>query len=356
MALSKIRNDSLADTAVHGRRNLIINGAMTVAQRGTSFTSAANNTYPVDRFRVYRNGMDNLVYDLSQSSTAPEGFANSLKLDVTTAETASADNENLKIVTRIEAQNIQHLLYNTSNAKSVTFSFWVRSSTTGTYAIEIYTADPNRQITNTYTINTADTWEYKTVTFVGDTSGAINNDNGIGLDISWFLSVPSNYNSGDSTSWRTYNNDGRGYGQTADVASTTGDFYITGIQLEVGDTATPFEHRSFSEELQLCKRYYEKSYNHDDAPANTSGRGRLGFYPYGFNSNARFPFRFTVEKRANPTMTAYSSNNGTSGKMNDGGGNDYSVSFTAIGTNGAEMVGSQTEDGFFGHWTASAEL
>ena len=278
-----------------GRRNMIINGAMQVAQRGTSFTGAANNTYPVDRFRVYRNGMDNLVYDLSQSSTAPEGFANSLKLDVTTAETASADSENLKIATRIEAQNIQHLLYNTSNAKSITLSFWVRSSTTGTYVIEIYTQDPNRQITNTYTVNATDTWEHKTVTFVGDTSGAINDDNGIGLDISWYLSVPSNYKTGDSTSWRTFNSDGRGYGQTADVAATTGDFYITGVQLELGNSASPFEHRSYGEEVALCQRYYNRY-------TTTGTEGGIMNFSIWSSVNKYGGFTFTTEMRANPTL------------------------------------------------------
>lgn len=253
MALTKVRPEGLG--FVNGRRNLIINGAMQVAQRGNSFSSAANNTYVVDRFRVKRNGMDELVYDLSQSSTSPDGFGNSIKLDVTTAETSSADGEYLKIDTTIEAQNVQQLKYGTSSAEQITMSFWVRSSTTGTYAIEMYTEDPDKQITNTYTVDSANTWEYKTVTFVGDTGGSINNDSGQGFLISWFLSVPSNYKTGDSTSWRTYNADGRGYGQTADVASTTGEFYITGIQLEVGTNASDFEHESFGETLRKCQRY-----------------------------------------------------------------------------------------------------
>jgi hypothetical protein len=254
MALTQVRPEGLG--FVNGRRNLIINGAMQVAQRGTSFSSAANNTYVVDRFRVKRNGMDNLVYDLSQSSTSPDGFGNSIKLDVTTAETSSADGEYLKIDTTIEAQNVQQLKYGTSSAEQITMSFWVRSSTTGTYAIEMYTEDPDKQITNTFTVNSANTFEYKTVTFVGDTGGSINNDNGQGFLISWFLSVPSNYKTGDSTSWRTYNADGRGYGQTADVASTTGEFYITGVQLEVGTNASDFEHESYAETLRKCQRYF----------------------------------------------------------------------------------------------------
>ena len=276
-------------------RNLIINGSAIVARRGTSFSSAANNTYVVDRFRVKRNGMDNLVYDLSQSSTSPDGFGNSIKLDVTTAETSSADNEYLKIDTTIEAQNVQQLKYGTSSAEQITMSFWVRSSTTGTYAIEIYTEDPNKQITNTYTVNSANTWEYKTVTFVGDTGGSINNDNGTGFLISWFLSVPSNYKTGDSTSWRTYNADGRGYNQTADVASTTGEFYITGVQLELGEQATPSEHRSYGDELLRCQRYYWQ-FNQSNSFIYASAE-------YATN-NHRLTVQHPVTMRAEPSVTA----------------------------------------------------
>ncbi len=290
MALSKILPASQEQYA--GARNLIINGNMACSQRGNSFPSAANNTYVVDRFRVKRNGMDNLVYDLSQSSTSPDGFGNSIKLDVTTAETSSADGEYLKIDTTIEAQNVQQLKYGTSSAEQITMSFWVRSSTTGTYAIEMYTEDPNKQITNTYTVNSANTWEYKTVTFVGDNGGSINNDNGQGFLISWFLSVPSNYKTGDSTSWRTYNADGRGYGQTADVASTTGEFYITGVQLEVGDVATPFEHESYAETLQKCERYYNRIYNIWCDFAVYANNGRM---------SRRVDFPTTM--RATPSMT-----------------------------------------------------
>ena len=244
--------------------------------------------------------MDNLVYDLSQSSTSPDGFGKSIKLDVTTAETSSADNEYLKIDTTIEAQNVQHLKYGTSSAEQITMSFWVRSSTTGTYAIEMYAEDSNKQITNTYTVNSANTWEYKSVTFVGDTGGSINNDNGQGFLISWLLSVPSNYKTGDSTSWRTYNADGRGYGQTADVASTTGEFYITGVQLEVGETATPFEHRSYGDELARCRRYFYKTENIMEMALRDS------------SSNRVLSVWFPVEMRASPSTNTVNTNSGSS--------------------------------------------
>jgi hypothetical protein len=360
MALSKITNASVADTAVHGRRNLIINGAMQVAQRGTSGSVTTSLTYPsVDRFKTSFHGADQYAGTLSQDSEAPVGFSNSLKVTTTTAETAIANTEFFSIRHIVEAQNLQHLEYGTSDAKTMTLSFWVRSSVTGTYGISLYTQDNTRQRNTTYTINSADTWEYKTFTFEGDTTGGIDDNNGIGLEINFILAAGGNYTGTNATAWAAYANTGYGGGHTANGIATTANatWYITGVQLEVGDKSTPFEHRSFQDELLACMRYYEKSYDYADAPANTSGRSRYGFYPYGFNSNARFPIaRYSVEKRAAPTMTAYSQLNGTSGKMNDGSGNDYSVSWTGIGTRGAEMVGSQTEDGFFGHWTADAEL
>ena len=321
MALSKILPASQEQYV--GARNLIINGNAAVAQRGNSFPSAANNTYVVDRFRVNRNGMDNLVYDLSQSSTSPDGFANSIKLDVTTAETSSADGEYLKIDTTIEAQNVQQLKYGTSSAEQITMSFWVRSSTTGTYAIEMYTEDPDKQITNTYTVDSANTFEYKTVTFVGDTGGSINNDNGQGFLISWFLSVPSNYKTGDSTSWRTYNADGRGYGQTADVASTTGDFYITGVQLEVGTNASDFEYESFAATLQKCQRYYQQSYALGTVAGTATTVGKESIQASG--SVLSTTTRFTTEMRATPTVTCFGPTTGATGIDIDG---SDSVGFT----------------------------
>jgi len=238
-------------------RNLVINGAMQVAQRGTSSTTLT--TYAtVDRFLNALSGTtDQLAGTQAQSTTAPDGFSNSYKIDCTTAETSVDSGEFWRVRHYIEAQNLQHLNYGTSAAKSVTLSFYVKSNVTGTYACNIYQPDGVRQITKTYTISSADTWEYKTITFPGDTSGTINNDNGSGLEISWFLMAASNLTGTDSTSWGAYADGGLANGHAVNMASSTSnEWLITGVQLEVGEQATPFEHRSFADELLRCQRYF----------------------------------------------------------------------------------------------------
>ena len=237
-------------------RNLIINGAMQVAQRGTS--SSTITTYAtVDRFRLKNVNTDQLAGTQQQSTTAPTGFSNSFKFDITTAESAIAADEYFSVRHAVEAQNLQHLEYNTSGAKAVTLSFWVRSHVTGTYSVGITNNDPNRNIAKTYSISSADTWEHKTVTFPGDTAGANpNNDNGVGFMFDWYLAAGSDYTSSDGSSWGAFAENRRAYGHTANAIGTTGGFYITGVQLEVGDVATVFEHRSYGDELAKCQRYF----------------------------------------------------------------------------------------------------
>ena len=293
MALSKLNNDSFDDTAVHGRRNLIINGAMQVAQRATSVSSFTGGTAyrTVDRFKHTANSSG--TFTLSQSSTAPEGFADSLKIDCTTAD---ASPNYFLIETILEGQDLQQLKKGTSNAESVTLSFYVRSSKTGTYQVNLRDNDNSRQIGATYAISSADTWEKKEITFAGDTTGTFDNDNASSLEIEWWIAAGSTYNSGAvPTAWEAQSNGDRAAGLTVNIgASTSDDFYITGIQLEVGDKATPFEHRSFAEELALCQRYYQvvgSSSNYHAYPAQR------------WNATAVF---FSVSTptsmRANPTL------------------------------------------------------
>ena len=268
MALSKIDSDGIvangitADSLnigqIGGRRNLIINGAMQVAQRGTSETGVTTTgVFVVDRF--VNNVSDTAEFTISQSTTAPTGFANSLKWENTTANPSPSSTEYVTINHRIEAQNLQHLKFGTSDAQSVTLSFWVRSNKTGTYVAELLQPDAsNRHINKSYTINSADTWEQKTITFEGDTSGVINNDNGVGLIVTWWLNAGSVFNSGTlQTSWGALDQIARAVGQVS-LADTIGnDFYITGVQLETGSVATPFERRFYGQELALCQRYFQ---------------------------------------------------------------------------------------------------
>jgi hypothetical protein len=256
MALTTVRPQGMGFNT--GRRNMVINGAMQVAQRGTSTTSTSDGYHTVDRIYFETNQLDNYAHTMSQSTEAPDGFANSFKIDVTTAESAIAADEFLRVMYRIEAQDCQQLGFGTSSAQKTTLSFYVRSAVTGTYAVSMLQFDGNRIIGGTYTINSADTWERKTITFDGDVSGTINNDNGAGLQLSFMLSSGTDYTSGDNTSWSAYTASKLGYGHTANIAgSTANDWYITGVQLEVGTNASDFEHRSFGEELALCQRYFQ---------------------------------------------------------------------------------------------------
>ena len=270
-------------------RNLIINGAMQVAQRGTSVSSVTSGGYKtVDRFGLTLNSSG--TFTVSQSSTAPEGFANSLKFDCTTAD---ASPDYFIIEHKIEGKNLQQLKKGTSNAESVTLSFYVRSSKTGTYQVNLRDNDNSRQIGSTYAISSANTWERKEITFAGDTTGAFDNDNASSLEIEWWLAAGSTYNSGAvPTAWEAQSNGDRAAGLNVAIgASTSDDFHITGLQLEIGEQATPFEHRSFGDELAACQRYYHKIAA--DTAYSTLGTAALStaavstIYPFaGFNLRA----------------------------------------------------------------------
>ena len=282
-------------------RNLIINGAMQVAQRGTSATSLGNGNsgyHTVDRFKFAEGGSPTYAFTMSQSTTAPTGFSNSLKLDCTTADTSLASGDALLIEHRIEAQNLQHLKYGTSSAESITLSFWVRSNLTGTYVVWFYQEDDNRSASKTYTISAADTWEHKTITLSGDQTGIIDNDNGIGFRIGWYLASGTSYTSGTAnTDWQTLDNTNRAAGLNVNLASSTSnEWYLTGVQLEVGEQATPFEHRSIGDELARCMRYY---YRVDEG--NTTGQIALGIQQDSDDTMAIF--HLPQPLRATPTIS-----------------------------------------------------
>ena len=263
-------------------RNLIINGAMNVAQRGTSYASVANNAYTLDRF-AFTYSQDG-AFTVTQDSSSPDGFANSLKLDVTTADSSLAASQYLIMEHKIEAQNLQHLQFGTSSAKNITLSFHVKSNKTGTYGVTIIHEDNSSKMANlTYTINSADTWEKKSLTFTGDTTGAINDDNGVGLKMGFTLAVGSQWTSGDtSASFRTFANGNYGGGQTVNILdSTSNEWYITGVQLEVGQNPTEFEHEPFERTLAKCQRYfYKQNY--------VGSGGPYGHFSTNYSSSHRF--------------------------------------------------------------------
>lgn len=285
-----------------GRRNMAQNGDMRIAQRGTSLSLAhdgSTNGYVADRFQFVITGTaDSLDGTLAQVSDAPDGYSNSLKWTTGTTETTAAD-EAVYIQQKIEAQNLQHLGYGSASASSLTVSFWVKSSQTGTFAMSLYAPDDPRNIGTTYTIDAANTWEQKTISFAGDTSGTINNDNGIGLQAVWHIATGSNFNSADNTSWGAYAGGRWGYGHVQNGVTETASatFQITGVQLEVGSVATPFEHRSYGEELAACMRY---CYVFGTGTTNNSALGT------GFAYQTTWAFasiHFPVEMRSTPSLS-----------------------------------------------------
>ena len=242
-----------------GTKNLIINGDMQIAQRGTSSTGHATGGYfTVDRFGFYPSGLGTWTNTQSTDVPSEQGFSNSYKLECTTADASPAAPDVLTIQQKIEAQNLQHLNYGTSSAKTTTLSFWVKSNKTGTYNFNLKKDDDNRRIVKQYTISSANTWEKKTITIEGDTSGVINNDNGVGLQLVFWLGAGSDYTTGSvPTGWSVAATTDYAPSQVNLADSTSNYINITGVQLEVGDTATPFEVMPYDMNLARCQRYFQ---------------------------------------------------------------------------------------------------
>ena len=285
--------DSVADKL--GNRNLIINGAMQVAQRGT-VVNAGNEYGGPDRFRFAKNDG---AFTISQSTDVPsgQGFSNSWKADVTSVS-GTAGAYLVAFQHRFEGQNLQHLKKGSSSAESVTLQFWIKSSKTGTYIAELFDADNTRQISKSYTVSSADTWEHKTITFPGDTSGTLDNDNARSLELNLWLFAGSTYSSGTlSTTWTSSTNANRAVGQVNAGDDTANNIYITGVQLEVGNTATPFEHRSYGDELARCQRYYQQ----------INGTSLYTLYGVGraeSTTNARIVINLRTTMRSVPTFNS----------------------------------------------------
>ena len=303
-------------------RNLVINGAMNVYQRGSDTIDHDGTTsaYVLDRFKLDTSGMDELHLTVTQDSSVPsgQGFANSMKVDITTAESTLASDEFVRILQKIEAQNLQVLNYGTSDAKTTTLSFWVKSNLTGAFAVSMYEADGNRIIGSTYTISSANTWEKKTITFVGDTGGTINDDNGEGFWLNFCLATGSDRTGTDNSSWGAFANAKLFNGQVANITSSaSNDFYLTGVQLEVGQNPTEFEHEPFERTMAKCQRYF-KHFQSD-----TSDSRYMHFFG-GFLYNTTLlicAYPIIPKMRAQPSL-------GTTGTASD-----YQVLF--VGTNSA---------------------
>ena len=339
-----------------GFKNRIINGAMVIDQRnaGASVTPTTNQ-YLVDRWQAVLSQASK--YTAQQSSTAPTGFVNSLKITSSSAYSLLAG-DFFQIQSRIEGYNTSDLGFGTASAATVTLSFWVQSSLTGSFGLFLVNDAGNRLYGTSYTINAANTWEQKTITIAGDTSGTWATTNSTGIRIAWSLGYGSTYTGVTPNVW---GNSGLFVPSgCVNVLGTSGaTFYITGVQLEKGSTATSFDYRPYGTELALCQRYYEKSYNQETVP------GVAAFTP-GFassvsSSNAPTQANgctFKVFKRASPTVVTYNAVSGASGasyRVSDG--SSVATTLTNAGQNGIGYIDvPSSANGYYWHFTASAEL
>ena len=327
----------LTNNQVGGRRNLMINGGMQVAQRGTSFTSIGGTAgvYSIDRFR-YGFTMNSGRLTITQSTDSPNGFANSFKVDITTAESSLNAASGAAISQFFEGQDVQKFKKGTSDAEQYTLSFHVKSNVTGTYIVELFDQDNTRQVSKSYTIDSANTWEKKTLIFPADTTGAFDNDNALSFIAQWFLASGTNRTSGTlNTSWASSTDANRAVGQTNLFSSTDNEWYITGVQLEVGSVATPFEHRSFGEEL-----------------VNWSG-GHSGESNSAYDNILQW--WMTVKLRAAPTVTTFnpyasnanfssSGSNGPTAQLYSSGENNVSIRDDSGGYQGVNLQIHATAD------------
>jgi len=262
MALIKVKSRG-TDSVVGAGKNLIINGGMQVWQRATATTTSGTGSYKtVDRFQLYES--TNGVYTTEQSTgnSGDTGHDTALQANVTTVDSSIGGGQYAAIIHRIEAQNLQHLQWGTAAGKNLVLSFWVKSNKTGIYSLSTEKNDATtyRRV-NEFTINSANTWEQKTINIPpltnSNSGGTITNDNGLGIKFEWCLAYGSTYTTTSLDQWITSSH----FASTNQVNwmdSTSNNFYLTGVQLEVGTEATPFEHRSFGDELLRCQRYFQR--------------------------------------------------------------------------------------------------
>ena len=239
-------------------KNFIINGAMNVSQRGTSTTGlgSANGVYSLDRFFVTVSGTTAGRATISQVADAHDGFANALKLECTTADTSIAATELFGLTTRLEGQNLQSISKGSSDAKPVTVSFYVKGNASATYACEIADRDNSRHCSKPFSVTTS--WNRIELNFPADTTGAFDDDNAASMDLNFFLHAGTNFTSGtqNTSAFASTTSANRALATTSFFDSTDRTLFITGLQMEIGEKATAFEHAPFSESLKKCQRYY----------------------------------------------------------------------------------------------------
>ena len=350
MAIDKVVSASITDSAVTDAKlsfnsnqfkNIIINGDMSIAQRATSQASVTTTGYyTIDRWNWQA---DFGTVTLSQDTDVPtgQGFAKSFKADVTTAGTVSSGGT-IKIRQNIEGQNLQYLKKGTSSAESTTLSFWIKSTKTGTYICELYDNDNARQISQSYTVSSSNTWEKKELTFAGDTSGALGNDNGSSFQVIWYLAAGTDYTSGTlNTSWASATSANRAVGQVDAQDNTSNNIYLTGVQFETKSAASDFEFLPVDVNLDRCLRYCVIVGDSPDG-RDFSKEANVGMYytSTGFYGNIFFqtPMRSTPSasiQGGNDAARVFSNGSAlTSAAVGLNGASRSSMSFS-ISTSGA---------------------
>jgi|TARA_B100000073_G_C23688767_1_gene555567 hypothetical protein len=281
-------------------RSLVINGAMQVAQRGTSSTPTIGGYYTVDRFSIRNQNsyIGDVAPTYAQVEEAPAGFKYSQKVTIGTG-TNPTGNDNLWLQQAIEGNNCSHLGFGTASAQTVTLSFWVRASVQGNYDVFFQNNARDRHYISQYSVSAANTWEYKTITIPGDTTGTWLTDSGLGMYVGFVSTIASGSSFATSTLNAWGSGDKRGSTTCTALGTTTGaTFQITGVQLEVGEQATPFEHRSFGDELARCQRYHQKILGTSAFTLYSVGRCASGN-----TTNARFQIFLKQTMRSVPTLS-----------------------------------------------------
>lgn len=341
-------------------RNRIINGDMRIDQRraGASVSIQNSTGYTLDRWTAVSN--QNSKYSVQQDAgavTPPTGFTDYLGVTSSSAYTVTSG-DYMFLAQYIEGYNVADLDFGKSTAKTITISFWVRSSLTGTFGGVIGNGDQNRTYPFSYTISSANTWEQKTITIAGDTTGTWNVTNGTGLAIRFGLGVGSTY-LGTAGSWSSSQLFSV-TGATNVVATNGATFYITGVQLEKGSTATSFDYRPYGQELANCQRYFETSYDGQAVATSSAGNGTIWWaQATGLYNNQVITFK--VRKRANPTTVIYNPNTGATNSIRN---TDASTNLAAIVvsdttdsiTGGVNNVNVTQSAGLTFHFSADAEL
>jgi len=348
-----------------GRKNIIINGAMQISQRATSASGKgdADGYFTLDRFRMTHGATSAGRYTMTQSAvTDLSGFSNALKIDCTTADTSIAAGELLIIQHRVEGFNLQSLKATSTSTRAFTVSFYAKSNASRAINTEIrFGNGTNRQATKTHTIGTS--WARYTMTVPAASSTQIDNDNSHEMDLNFWIHAGSTYQGGTvNSSLHAHDSTTRAAGIGSIFASTDNTLEITGVQLEVGSQATPFEHRLFGEELNLCRRFYYHTYGYGNtigASFDQSYAGMVYFLGTGNHGMAPLNHQFPVEMRAAPTVTFYG-NAGTANRITYWNGSEET--YGTVNKNSSQVTGmskgagTQTEDFYSAGMVADAEL